>query len=241
MLAGCHRPTSNVSFRFSFSVDGKPLVQDTLCYVNERGNLYEVTEIQYFISDVALVRADGREISITSDEGVHYVDADIEPTQHWVPMDDIPIGTYAKLRFVLGLSSRLNKSNHFPNPPENNMSWPMVLGGGYHHLKFNGRWLGTDGVVKPFNAHLGTGQLCDEAGNITGFVDNAFVVELPIKDFELSRHKSSTLVLSMDLNQWFENPFALDWNEVGGSIMQNQDAMWTLVQNGQSVFSVHVE
>ena len=28
----------------------------------------------------------------------------------------------------------------FVNPPEVNMMWPDVLGGGYHYLMLNGKW-----------------------------------------------------------------------------------------------------
>lgn len=237
LLVGCQKPANNVSFSFSFSVDGDPLQQDTMRYTNAAGNLYEVTEAQYFISNVVLTKEDGTQVRICSDSGAHYVDADIPTTLRWLPTDKIPAGVYTSLTFVFGLSPELNTTNFYVNPPENNMSWPILLGGGYHHLKINGRWLTPQGVHSPFNLHMGNGQVYDAAGNLSSVIDNSFTVFLPCH-FEVARNETSELTLEMDVNRWFDNPYLFDWNEIGGSIMQNQTAQEMLKANGCDVFRI---
>jgi hypothetical protein len=130
-------------------------------------------------------------------------------------------------------------TNAYPNAPENAMSWPTTLGGGYHYMKINGWWIASDGTQKPFNLHTGIGQLRDADGDITGFVDNNFTVNLPVDDFVIQKGEVTSLCLQMDVNQWFTNPHLFDFDVQGGSIMQNQTAQELLRDNGRSVFSAN--
>ena len=93
-MASCQKPSGNVCVNFSTSVDGKTLQLDTFIYENASGNHYLVSEVQYFISDVKLIREDGTEVQILSDSGAHYVDLDIPATLRWEPSDEIPAGHY---------------------------------------------------------------------------------------------------------------------------------------------------
>lgn len=237
LLVGCHRQTSKVCLQFTFSVDGESLQQDSMRYCNAAGNRYEVNEIQFFVSDMSLVDYAGNSHLITTDSGIHYVDIDIPSTLQWNLSDELPVGQYKAIRFVLGLSQERNQSGLFVNPPENNMSWPGMLGGGYHHIKINGHWLSPEQNVKAFNLHLGNGQTYDGNQQVVGLIDNAVVVEIPIQK-ALSANELSKWTLDMNINQWFENPNLFDWNVIGGSIMQNQTAQDLLKANGKTVFSI---
>lgn len=217
---------------FAFQVDGQDLEQDVRKYVNAAGNQYEVNEIMFFISDIKLYKSDG---TVVSKDRIHYVDIDIPSTLDW-DMGVIPQGDYSAISFTYGLDGSQNWSNHFVNPPECNMSWPEVMGGGYHYMKINGKWLADDGQVKPFNLHTGIGQIYDEEGNVVEFVDNSFTVSLEVP-FTV-KENGEELQLVMDINQWFNARRVFDWNEWGGSIMQNQAAQELLKQNGPYVFEL---
>lgn len=238
LLASCHKPTGTMQVDFSFAVDGQPLQQDTRIYVNAAGNEYSVTEAQYFISDIILTNNDGSQVRILSDRSAHYVDADIAATLSWQLSDEIPVGSYKSISFVFGLSPELNHSYFYTDAPENAMSWPANLGGGYHYMKINGWWRNENGTRTPFNLHSGIGQLRDSEGNISGFIDNNFTVTLPLSDFAIAKDNLSKLELQMDINHWFSNPYIFDFNVIGGSIMQNQEAQEILKANGQDVFSI---
>ena len=138
LFASCHKPVGGVRVDFSFVVDGEPLLQDTVQYTNAAGNRYGVTEAQYFISRVVLTRSDGTQVGLKADREAHYVDADILSTLTWLPADEMPAGHYTEVTFVFGLAPDLNVSYAYPNAPENAMSWPDILGGGYHYMKING-------------------------------------------------------------------------------------------------------
>lgn len=235
LMASCQKPSGNVCVNFSTSVDGKTLQLDTFLYENASGNHYLVSEVQYFISDVKLIREDGTEVQILSDSGAHYVDLDIPATLRWEPSDEIPAGHYTAVSFVFGLSPRLNHNYFYTNAPENNMAWPGMLGGGYHYMKINGKWKNTDGVEMPFNLH--TGRSATQVGG-SDFEDNSFLVMLPLSGFNIGRNETRTIDLNMNVNNWFVNPNLFDFNVFGGSIMQNATAQHILRENGADVFSI---
>lgn len=233
----CGVPAGRVQIDFAFDVDGRPLRQDEFCCTNAAGNVYEVTEAQYFISEVAFVRRDGSRVA-PAGGSAHYIDADIPSTLVWRPDGELPAGAYAGISFVFGLAR--DNDCRYTDPPENNMSWPQFLGGGYHYMKINGKWLLPDSTMAPFNLHAGPGQEKDANGHVTGFVDNTFTVTLPLPDgFAVEKDRTSRIRLSMDINRWFDNPFLLDLNVIGGSIMENQEVQEMLRANGKSdVFSI---
>jgi hypothetical protein len=224
-------------FTFVHRVGDADLIKDSMAYTNTAGNKYEVNELQYFISDVILWK-EGSGHYLTSDSGVHYVDIDINSTLQWMPRQVFPAGSYDSVSFTIGLNETRNIQGYFVNPPERDMFWPDVMGGGYHYLKMNGKWMTSSSEIKPFNLHLGVGMVSDSLGNDV-FIPNYFTVTLPLTACEI--HETQLyrqFMIVMDVNSWFDTPNTWDWNLVGGQIMQNQDAMHAAAQNGKNAFSV---
>lgn len=225
---------------FSHVVGNSGVVFNTMSYTNAAGNPYEVTEIMYFISDLKLFHQDGRVISFSEWEDIHYVDTNYPETLSWKTESAIPEGRYDSIRFTFGISSAKNQSFMFVNPPEVNMAWPEVLGGGYHYLMLNGWWNNSTGVRSPFNFHLGIGQIYENnTGNvndITGFIDNSFSVTPSGAPFTIVKAENNSLKLVMDVNSWFDSPEVFDLDYFGGAIMQNQEAMQMGCVNGADAF-----
>ena len=130
--------SGHISFTFTHLLDGLPLEKDVMKYVNAAGNPYEINQVMYFISDVTLHKSDGTKRLISDWKDIHYVDIDIPETLKWDVYDDIPSGNYDSVSFIFGISGEKNKSFMFVNPPEVNMMWPDILGGGYHYMMING-------------------------------------------------------------------------------------------------------
>jgi hypothetical protein len=173
---------------------------------------------------------------------IFYIDESMPDTKNlWFP-DKIPAGTYDSITFVFGITKEKNKSFMYVNPPEVIMGWPEVLGGGYHYMMINGKWKDTTGTLMPFNFHLGIGQLYKGTGynvdSIYAFVQNYFTVSLPGFSFHLTEGDTVSFKLSMNIEQWFENPHVYDHDYWGGAIMQNQPAMQMAKENGWNVFSI---
>ena len=243
-MSSCHKTNIQAEkggyllLTFQHSVDNSPLKTDTMMYVNAAGNPYLVTEIQYFISDVVIHKANGDSLSLTQYDDIHYTDTHLPETMAYRLPDTIPEGSYQSISFTFGINKEKNKSLMFVNPPESNMFWPEYLGGGYHYMKLNGKWRDPEGVIRPFNFHLGIGQVYDASGQITGFIQNYFYVHLPASSFEIQKGKITRVQLVMNVNEWFEDPKIFDFNVWGGDIMQKQEAMHIACENGHNVFSV---
>ena len=228
----CRTPGGHIELDFSFVVDNDSLRLDTCVYQNAAGNLYEVNDVQFFISHVMLETASGEVVEITDNQGIHYTDIRIPGTLTWDIADIVPADEYKSISFVFGLEGDQNTTGYFPNPPENNMSWPDMIGGGYHYMKINGRWIDESGVRQPFNLH--TGKISTD----NGFADNTFTVTLPLTNVSTLGKKTTPITLQMNVNAWFSNPYLFDFNVFGGSIMQNREAQEVLRANGVDVFSV---
>lgn len=256
-----------VTFDILHSVDGKPLIVDSLLYVNGAGNRYEVSEIQWFISDIYVNKADGSRVLVDAENNISYIDTDIESSQVIRPLTPIASGVYSGLSFTFGINEEKNKTMRFVNPPESFMFWPDYLGGGYHYMKLNGKWINPQGQAEPFNFHLGIGQIYDSTATksnyvnldsccsrnhcqgyqppqkmmpVIGFVHNYFEVQLN-QEFIIYDEKTTQLELVMQIEKWFNGQHIYDHNHWGGSIMQQQLAMKMACENGLDVFDLKVK
>jgi len=235
--------TGKIILHFKHHLNGQPVQFDTLFYINAAGNPYLVNEIQYFISDMTLYNSNGSEFIIDDWNDIHYVDTDIPTTHTWEVFDKIPEGTYDSISFIFGIPEEKNNSFMYVNPPESFMFWPEYLGGGYHYLKLNGKWLeqGQQLQTTPFDFHLGRGQIYySYPDSITGFISNDFNVSLPNSGFQLDSAQTVDINIFMNIENWFQGPNIYNHDEWGGYIMQNQDAMQMVKENGWNVFSIEI-
>ena len=232
MLVACTKPKSqgDLTLNVGYSINGKPLITDTLCYVIEAGNEFMITEIQWFLSQIELQDEQG--VWIPMEPRIFYIDTNIPESQTY-RISSIPTGKYKTLRFNFGLDEEDNRTGLFSDPPESHMFWPEPLGGGYHYMKLNGKYLDENEELAPLNIHLGIGQ--NESH--TEFYQNYFSVEIPI-DFAILENAENQLNLTMIIDNWFRNPNLYDFNEYGSAIMQNQAAQQALKENGNDVFKI---
>jgi hypothetical protein len=222
-----------LKINFEHLVNNQPANYDTLGYKTGSGNVFEINQIQYFISDIFLHdRLNRTPLAISSS---HYIDIDIPETMEIT--SDIPEGKYDSISFTFGFTPERNKSYMYRNPPENLMFWPDVLGGGYHYMKINLKYISKDGQLSHFNCHLGIGQVRDENNKITGFIHNNFKVCLPLS-MKMDNSKDMSLKISMNIEKWFDVIHQMDFNQYGRGIMENQKAMKLFCDNGKHVFTV---
>jgi len=131
----------------------------------------------------------------------------------------------------------------YVNPPDRDMFWPEVLGGGYHYLKLNGKWK-DDSMTQnlPFEFHLGIGQIYSgdtiNVNDITGYVHNDFRVTMDESSFGVGRDQTAQIPIIMNIENWFQNPNIYDHADYADNIMQDQDAMNVACENGKDVFAI---
>lgn len=232
-----------LKIEFSHSMGIDSLILNSNQYINEAGNSLEIVDLMYFISDVTLFIHDKSPKLIADITACHYVDLSRPTTLIWNILDSIPKGDVDSVSFIFGLNEQRNHSFTFVNPPESNMAWPDILGGGYHYMMMNGNWTDAQQIQQPFNFHMGIGQLYSDTityntNSITGYVQNYFKITLPTPMLTISANNTSTLKIKMNILSWFTTPHVWDFNVMGGSVMQNQRALNIIKENGFDVFSV---
>src|SRR5690554_1911095 len=191
---------------FKHKVDGQPIDFDTVKYTNFFGNTFSVETLRYFISNVMLINSLGETINI---QDVIYVDAREEEHSQFKLITTIPNGNYTAMRFTFGLDSVMNQTGLFNNFPEAAMEWPMMMGGGYHYMKLEGRCEIEDSY-NHFNFH--TGPLNKNK--------NYFNVEIPM-NLDVA-NGSFDVALVMEIQNWFQNPNTFDLTTISQGMMGDQ-------------------
>ena len=246
IFIGCDTAEENIGYgnlvlNFEHKVDNDPASYDLMIYKNSAGNNYEISEVQWIISDLILIGKDNTEWPVGGEDWIHYIDSDLASTLRWEISELIKAGEYTDIRFTFGIKGEKNAPGMFTDPPESNMIWPYHMGGeegGYHYMKLNGFWLKEESDRTPFNFHMGVGQIYDNENNITGFVQNWFETTLPLPGFIVKNENISELKIVMNIENWFINPHIYDHEVYGGKIMNNQEAMGKISENGSDVFTI---
>jgi hypothetical protein len=215
-------PTSGaLSIRFSNEADGKPVVYNQFNYTNEAGNLYSISLLKYYVTNVVLVKDDNSEVKLGNYDLMDAFDLNNFST---VEAADIPFGDYTKLRFFLGVDKARNHSGAQDGDldPIHNMIWTWSTG--YLFMKHEGQFINNIGDTVDIQYHLGT--------------DNALsTVEIPIT---LNMDKTSKkLNIQFDLNKMYNSP-AIDFNS--GNIHHStlaSDSVWItqMIANTADAFS----
>lgn len=236
--------TGRISINFIHEVDGSALQTDTMQYVNEAGDTYSVESLKYFISNLKLIKSDGSIVPLCEEEKIIYIDNDLPATMYEELPDSVPAGVYKSLTFTFGIEEADNHSGLFTTPPETYMESTEELGGGYNYMRMSGRYAQTPGInEKNYNFFLGIGQIHPSTGlgaDEVRYVHNDFPVTVSNISFELDKDEEVVINLIMDIQQWFQEPHEWDFQNIGGSIIENQDAQIMARENGENVFTAYV-
>lgn len=219
----------HVNLSFMHKIGSENLEFDTLKYVNVVGHKYEVQTLKYFISNLTFKRSNGTEVKI--DKPI-YVDAEDVVTLDYDGHIDLSKGVYESVSFTFGLDESYNISDTLTTVEETNMLWPNTNGGGYHYMKFEGKYdsLSTGTAKKGFNLHTGGTMGMPYHFNVT-LENSAFT----------QSEDDLNLELTMDLNEWFTGIVNYDFTNYGMMIMMNADAQSAIKANGASVFSLSIK
>jgi len=248
IIAGCfsfqpetiiniHNNTPGITLRFTNYINDTPAIFNKLIYNNLSGNKYMLKELQYFVSDIKLQRKDGTIIPLNLSKNIHYVDNDLPATLSWALPSLKVNDTCYSISFRFGLSKQNNRSFLFRNRPENLMAWPDMMGGGYHYMKMNLKYIDKDKQLSNFNCHLG--PYMTNNTDTSSVVDNSFEVTLtPPTPIIILPVNTTDIQLQMNINKWFDGKFRMDMNQYPDGIMDNETAMQQFCNNGAKAFTI---
>ena len=198
-------------------------------YTNSSGEKYNISRLNYLISNIRLHTSDGQQIELKE---VHFVDADDAATLR-LNTGELDNGTYSKISFTMGLDTSLNTPNRYVNPAGNPiqdiMWWPMPSDL-YHYMKLEGEF---DTIDNGYRTHTGPTMGMDMSFN------NEFDLSINVND----NLGNITISVNMELNNWYQSPNEISFSSYGppgqNGIMQNMMMQHKLEQNGESdVFTI---
>jgi len=211
---------NEITFSLGYMVDANPFYLNSKIYMNKAGNKYSISRLEYYISQLCLIKPDSSKVLL---KDYQYVNATVMETNK-LTSKNVPAGKYIGICFNIGVDSIHNIEDGLPVNTDNvNMIWPMMMGGGYHFLKLEGYFDDPGGVAYGFAMHLGT---------------NSCLVPVKLfKEIFVAQDSNLEFNLTMNVNEWFQNPNIFDFNADGNYIMGNAAAMLKIAQNGVDVFS----
>ncbi len=208
-----------LTIKLNHVIDGNLLVFDTLVFFNEAGNNYEITRLEYYISNIKL-HSDF--LGDYESNDIIYVDA-ANPESCSFTLNNVPSGKYNSISYTIGIDSIRNVSYYLPNTNENiGMAWPDGMGGGYHFLKLEGHYL-YNTVSTGFAIHLGS---------------NPFQVNGSLSQEFMLGYNPYQIRMEMNVNEWFKNPITYNLQTDGNYTMGSALLMNKIRVNGHDVFTL---
>ena len=238
MLISCDDDASEAvtsitpSFSFSQNFNGSEVTSTDLNdikFENENGENLSIERLRYLISDVTFTNNDTGEIVVIDEH--HLIDLSKNETLSYNPNIQIPRGNY-NVSFTFGLNNTDNAQNYLDL---NSVSFnvPDMLGGGYHYMQFDGKFINSSSIEQSFNYH--SIRAVDNPGaNPTFPQDTFFNVDLG----DVIVTQNFTLEIKMDIAEWFKSPNLWDLNVLNQMLMPNSMAQILISENGRSVFSL---
>lgn len=219
LLASCTPEKIEVFTTVDHEVGAQSMEMDTVLYVNEVGNEFSITRLEYYLSGFVLEKSDGELIPV---DGIFYINGAETHTLN-LAFGELPTGAYSGMQFNIGILPDYNYLDSLPNTMEHiGMQWPMMMGGGLHFIKMEGHFMDNTGAQSGYAVHLGT---------------NPTLIPIEIdQDFAVGK-SDATLELTMDILEWYKNPEDYDLNgqnyTMGDSLL-----MQKIKANGADVFTL---
>jgi len=186
--------TTNLSIIFNNTINGKTISSSDTNYRNAAGNLYTISLLKYYVSNIVLVDENNKEWLA---KNYNLINID-EPTQNIFLLSGIPKAKYIKMKFILGVDSLRNKTgvqDGFLDPCYG-MIWDWNTG--YIFFKHEGNYKNTLNEIKPLRSHLGKDL---GRGNVE--------VNLPMINLNGALSK---LTIDFDLNKVYAAQNIIDFN-----------------------------
>ena len=237
MCSSCSSETDSdtvVNLRFTHEWNNAVVTADdfgTIQYVNAFGNQLSIERLRYLISDLTITKPSGETIPLNN---YHLIDLENENTLNLTPNQSVETGTYANVSFIFGFTNTANTDGAYPDL--NSASWnvPPMLGGGYHYMQLDGKFINNIENEAGYNFHAI--RAADNPGPNPSFPQDTFF-EVNLGPLTVS--ENNEIIISMDIAQWFKEPYLWDLNLYNQMLMPNSTAQILMYENGQNVFHLN--
>ncbi len=225
---------TNVTLNFGHTWDDIPVTNadfNTIKFTNDNGDELSIERLRYLISKVTFTTSNNEVLNIP---GYQLVDVTNNENLTFTTATRIPNGTYKNVAFTFGFN---NEDNYTPNGYADlnsaNFFVPAMLGGGYHYMQFDGKFINSSSIEQGFNYHAI--RAVDNPGDSPTFPKDTFF-EVNLGTVSISNN--SIINVEMNIAEWFKTPNRWDLNELNQMLMPNSAAQIKMFENGQNVFSL---
>jgi hypothetical protein len=223
----------STSFNFTHNWDGVNVANtdfNTIQYTNQNGEMLSIERLRYVISNVTFTNING---DVTVVDGHNLVDLTTNSNLEYVPEMQIATGTYANVSFTFGFKNEDNIDGAYPDLNSASFNVPMMLGGGYHYMQFDGKFINNSSNEQGFNYHAI--RAVDNPGSNPTFPQDTFIT---VNLGPITISNSTSIEVKMNIAEWFKNPNTWDLNTYNTVLMPNSAAQIMMHANGQNVFSL---
>ncbi|GGI56127.1 MbnP family protein [Winogradskyella haliclonae] len=223
---------ASTTLSFSHNWNGTPVSNadfNTIQFTNENGEMLSIERLRYLISDITFTTTSNEVLNLNN---YNLIDLTNGTNLDFSLGTQIPPGSYSNVSFTFGFDNEDNSQNYLDlNSASFNV--PDMLGGGYHYMQFDGKYIDNTNMEANFNYHAI--RAVDNPGmNPTFPQDTFFTVNLGA----VTVSGDTTLNIEMNIAEWFTNPNTWDLNQLNTVLMPNSAAQIQMYQNGQSVFTL---
>ena len=224
---------AQVTFSFTHNWDGAQVTSadfNTIRYTNEFGEQLSIERLRYLISDVTFINDIGEEFTV---DEYNLIDVTNDTGLRYAPSLTLPQGTYMSMRFTFGFDNEDNVDGAYQDLNSASFNVPFMLGGGYHFMQLDGKYIDDTDAETGFNYHVI--RAVDNPGTSPTFPqDTFFDVELG----PVTITNDVTIEAKMNIAEWFKNPNTWSLNDLDTVLMPNSMAQIMMYENGRSVFSL---
>jgi hypothetical protein len=214
----------NITLNFTHNWDGMAISDkdlNELKFTNANGEKVSIENLRYLISNISLVDAKNYQLINFS-----------ENTGTSINVSDLTEGTHT-LSFRFGFSDEDNIDGEYQDLNSVSFNVPGMLGGGYHYMQFDGKYIDNNNEEAGFNYHSIRAVDKTDPDNLK-FEDTSFEVNLGT----ITVSNNMNVEVKVNLAEWFKNPNTWDLNELNTVLMPNFEAQKIMSANGKNVFSL---
>ena len=226
-------PKTAVTFKFSHNWNGAEVTNadfNSIEYFTEMNDELSIEKLRYLISKVTFQTSNGNTIVMN---GYNLVDVTNGTNMTFIPNEELTVGTYTNVSFTFGFDNADNIEGEYPDLNTANWGVPMMMGGGYHFMQLEGKFINNVAAETGYAYHAIKAVNNSDPDNLI-FQDTFFTVDLG----EVIIRENAGIEVKMNIAEWFKNPNPWDLNDRHNMLMPNFDAQVDMWENGQSVFSL---
>ena len=131
--------------------------------------MLSIERLRYLISDIQITNSVGESYSLND---YNLIDLEENSSLSFESSQAVKSGLYSNISFIFGFRDEYNIDGAYTDL--NTASWnvPMILGGGYHYMQLDGKYISNNGNESGYNYHAI--RAVDSPGSNLTFTRNIF-------------------------------------------------------------------